>query len=67
MDMMMLWTKTIGQLKTPGVKTGEKMDISELEEELAAAVSTATLLLLKSLSKYYSIYFLKKKLLYFIK
>ena len=65
--MMMKVTKIIGLLKIHGVEAGVNPDTSESEEVMVLAVSTATLLLLKSLSKYYSIYFLKKKLKYFIK
>ena len=40
-----------GLLKTHGVKIGVNLDISESEEEMAPAVSTAILQLLLSLSK----------------
>jgi hypothetical protein len=42
----------IGLLKIHGVKIGENLDTSELEEEMVLAVSTAILLLPLFLSKY---------------
>jgi len=55
--MMMAKIKIIGLLKTLGVKAGEKMDISESKEEVVFAVSTAILLQVLFLSKFYIVKF----------
>jgi hypothetical protein len=52
--------------KTHGEKAGVNLDISELEEEMELAVSTATSPLLKLLSKYQILSLISRKIYYVI-